>query len=147
MLACIRLFDFVHSGVHCMLACIQDMNRNSAQQDESIFHTADSAQSRVSMKKKEETTFPRWKRIKRQKKILKLLFEAGERNPDRTRTKLLKLHGNIEEKNVFYWFQKSHSRKKREQQKNWVHALSLNQNEIGGSSQAPICSSRSNGKL
>jgi hypothetical protein len=127
------------------------MNPNSAQQDESVFHTADSAQSRVSMKKKEETTCPRWKRTKRQKEILKLLFEAGECNPDRTRmkqiTKLLKLHGNIKEKNVFYWFQKSHSCKKREQQKNWVHALSLNQNEIGGSSQAPICSSRSNGKL
>jgi hypothetical protein len=68
------------------------MNRNSAQQDESVFYTTDSAQSRVSMKKKEETTCPRWKRTKRQKEILKLLFEAGECNPDRTCTKLLNFH-------------------------------------------------------
>jgi hypothetical protein len=59
------------------------MNPNSAQQDESVFHTAesvfhtaDSAQSRVSMKKKEETTCPRWKRTKRQKENFETIVRS-----------------------------------------------------------------------
>ena len=100
------------------------------------------------MESNREITCGRWKPTERQKKILTQLFNAGERNPSRARlndiTKLLKVHGNVESKNVFYWFQNSYNRKKRKEQKN---SMLHNQKEIVGSSQAAICSSPSNGRL
>jgi hypothetical protein len=73
------------------------------------------------MEGKEEIEWSRWQPTKRQKEILEELFKEGHRNPSPSLidhfTNLLKQYGNIEAKNVFYWFQNNHARNKRKQEK------------------------------
>eukprot|EP00253_Pinus_taeda_P004947 PITA_04947 len=71
------------------------------------------------MERREEITWSRWTPTKRQKEILEDLFRQGHRNPSRSRineiTTLLKQHGKVDAKNVFYWFQNTQARSKRKQ--------------------------------
>lgn len=72
------------------------------------------------MERKElEITWSRWTPTKRHKEILEELFRQGLRNPSRSRineiTTLLKQHGKVEAKNVFYWFQNTQARSKSKQ--------------------------------
>ena len=66
-----------------------------------------------------EIKWSRWKPTKRQKEILEELFRKGHCNPSRSHideiTIQLKEHGNVQAKNVFYWFHNTHERYKRKQ--------------------------------
>lgn len=130
------------------------MNLNLPQLEASVFHFAEAPQARVSMEENEEIAHSRWKPTRRQREILKQLFRGGDHNPTRARineiTELLKVHGNVEAKNVFYWCQNSHSRHKRKQQRKLARNATRGnnkENEISGSSRTPICSSPSRGRL
>jgi hypothetical protein len=105
------------------------------------------------MKRNEEIQYGRWKPTDRQIDILQNLYKEGERNPNRDRevqiANRLKVHGDIEAKNVHYWFQNAQWRNRQKQQMNLEEKSreALNEREVAGSSQASVCSSRDNGKL
>lgn len=124
---------------------------NSPRKSWEAFLSIGSPQSRISEKRNEATASPRWKPTEKHKKFLKMLSEAGLRNPTPEDIAdivgVLKVDGDVEEKNVFYWFQNVHSRNRRKEQKNALQAGSQYQKEMVENSVSPICSSSTPGKL
>ena len=95
----------------------------------------------------EITSFP-WKPTEAQKEILEKLFEEGY--SDRTRngineiTNLLKHQGDVEAKNVFYWFHNADVYKKQKPKMNLMQHY-FNREDIGTNSFSSLCPTEING--
>jgi hypothetical protein len=89
-----------------------------------------------------------WKPTEAQKEILERLFKEGRRDRSRNGinevTNLLKHHGDVEAKNVFYWFQNADVSKKQKQKMNPMQHY-FNRQDIGTNSFSSLCPTQRNG--
>ena len=120
---------------------LQVTNLSSPHNHDSGLSSVESSDPRVSMEGNQVIRSNRWRPTERQKEILEQLFNQGERNPSRQRaneiTNMLKSHGDVQARNISYWFQNSHSRRKRKEQRELMQGLSPQQNVNAGSNQTP----------